>query len=132
LKVFFFFIFTSVILGQSLQGFFTLVNWKINQTEITEKYCENKNTPMLNCNGKCYLAKQLKKQEDVLASELDQNNKKIPTPKKVKESDVSEEIIFSNLIISSEENNSSKHCFYFNFKYSIESVDSFFHPPQFV
>ena len=49
------------MLIQSLQGFVILLNWKLNQNEITEKYCENKAEPMLNCNGKCHLSKQLKK-----------------------------------------------------------------------
>ncbi len=42
---------------------FLVLDWKINQDRITEKYCENKDKPMLNCNGQCYLAKQLKELE---------------------------------------------------------------------
>jgi hypothetical protein len=38
-----------------------VLNWKINQDRITEKYCENKNRPEMECDGKCYLAKQLRK-----------------------------------------------------------------------
>lgn len=36
-----------------------VLNWKINQDFITEKYCVNKDKPMMNCDGKCYLSKQL-------------------------------------------------------------------------
>jgi hypothetical protein len=38
-----------------------LVDYVINQELITEEFCENKKLPELECNGKCYLAKQLKK-----------------------------------------------------------------------
>lgn len=42
---------------------FVVLQWKINQAEITEKYCINKDKPMMNCNGKCYLSKQLENLE---------------------------------------------------------------------
>jgi hypothetical protein len=68
---------------QNIQGFVTLVNWKINQAEITEKYCENKAKKEMKCNGKCYLAKQLKLQEDNEQSDL--SKKHLPKLKKSKE-----------------------------------------------
>jgi len=40
---------------------FWLVYFQINQREIIRLSCENKNRPALKCNGKCYLAKQLRK-----------------------------------------------------------------------
>lgn len=130
MRLLFFFIFTSVTLVQSLQGFVTLVNWKLNQSEIIEKYCENKSEPMLNCNGKCYLAKQLKKQEEIQAFELDQNNKKIPTTKKVKEADffIKDSKELSTLVLL-EYNRSSESQFKNNL-YSFEFNSSLFHPPQ--
>jgi hypothetical protein len=42
---------------------YSVIDWKINQDIITAKYCENKDKPMLNCNGQCYLSKQLEKLE---------------------------------------------------------------------
>ena len=66
MRFLFLIVFTLTVLLQSLQGFFTIVNWKINQAELTAKYCVNKAKPMLKCNGKCYLAKQLQKAEDEL------------------------------------------------------------------
>jgi hypothetical protein len=39
------------------------IEYWVNQTEIAAKHCENKSEPELKCNGKCYLAKQLKKVE---------------------------------------------------------------------
>ena len=39
------------------------IDWKVNHARITKLYCVNKNNPMMNCNGKCYLSLQLKKIE---------------------------------------------------------------------
>ena len=47
-------------------SFFWQVNFYINQQEITRLECENKDKPLMKCNGKCYLAKQLQKAEDEL------------------------------------------------------------------
>lgn len=35
-----------------------LMDYLINYDYISEELCENKETPTLECNGKCYLAKQ--------------------------------------------------------------------------
>ncbi len=40
-----------------------VVNWSINRARITEKYCVNKDKPAMQCNGRCYLAKQLRSAE---------------------------------------------------------------------
>ena len=47
-------------------SFFWQVNFYINQQEIVRLECENKDKPLMKCNGKCYLAKQLQKAEDEL------------------------------------------------------------------
>ncbi len=44
------------------------VHYELNKADITARYCENKNRPELHCNGKCYLAKQLKKADSELQS----------------------------------------------------------------
>ncbi len=36
-----------------------LINYHLNTQEYTEKYCENKAQPELNCQGSCHLSKQL-------------------------------------------------------------------------
>lgn len=46
-----------------------------NYQYISEVLCVNKDKPLLNCNGKCYLSQQLKK-----AQENENKDKKIPTP----------------------------------------------------
>lgn len=45
----------------------------MNKKEITAKFCENKEKPVLKCNGQCYLAKQLRKAELQQSQENQQN-----------------------------------------------------------
>jgi hypothetical protein len=35
--------------------------YEMNKGYITEKYCENKDKPMMHCNGKCHMVKEIKK-----------------------------------------------------------------------
>ena len=51
-------------------------HWKWNQKRITEKYCENKNNPMLHCDGQCYLSKQLK--QLALEEQKERNEHQLP------------------------------------------------------
>lgn len=41
-----------------------IVNFEINQAAIAKEKCENLDKPEMMCNGKCYLAKQMKEQEE--------------------------------------------------------------------
>jgi hypothetical protein len=47
----------------------TLINFYLNQETITAKFCVNKNKPQLHCNGKCFLAKKIKEQEQKEAAD---------------------------------------------------------------
>jgi hypothetical protein len=38
----------------------TVLYYQLNIDIIVEKYCVNKERPLLNCNGKCYLMSQMK------------------------------------------------------------------------
>lgn len=40
------------------------INFLFNQDYIAQTRCENKAKPMLKCNGKCQLSKELKKEEE--------------------------------------------------------------------
>lgn len=51
------------------------INYGINKNEIIEEFCENKDKPQLNCEGKCHLTKQLAKVSE--KSEQSQDNIKI-------------------------------------------------------
>ena len=40
-----------------------VANYQLNKQAITEAFCVNKEAPVLKCEGKCHLAKQLKKNQ---------------------------------------------------------------------
>jgi hypothetical protein len=42
----------------------TIAYFKLNREYIAKVLCENRKRPELHCDGKCYLAKQLKQQKD--------------------------------------------------------------------
>jgi hypothetical protein len=51
------------------------VSYFVNQTEIIELFCANKDKPVLQCNGKCHLATQLAEVEnDTEESPFSQSN----------------------------------------------------------
>ena len=55
---------------------FPIMEYLINYDYIANELCENKDKPLLGCNGKCYLEKQVKKQ-----LHLDDNQKEQTPPK---------------------------------------------------
>jgi hypothetical protein len=55
-----------VLFGLLLQNFsqvIIMVKYKIDQAYIASVLCENRDNPEMHCNGKCYLRKQLKQDE---------------------------------------------------------------------
>ena len=60
----FVYLLASLVLLQTFSRELLVADFYANRTEITARYCVNKNRPMLHCDGKCYFAKQLKKQEE--------------------------------------------------------------------
>jgi len=112
-----------------LQGFFTVVNWKLNQAEITEKFCENKAKLNMHCDGKCYLSKQLKLQED--EEQADLSKKQLPKLKKVKEIEVFSKIQLFKISLNTELSLPNKPNPEINQNYTLEEVKLCFQPPQF-
>lgn len=51
--------------------------WKANQKTITTEFCENKDKPVLECNGKCYLKKKIEAPSD--SKESNSRNLRVPT-----------------------------------------------------
>jgi hypothetical protein len=74
-----------------------LVYFHINQREIVRLSCENRNRPALKCNGKCYLAKQLRKAEVDLAQK---NNDQQTQLKLIKQLELEGFFISQNVQIS--------------------------------
>ena len=64
LKAFFSYLLISLVLLQTFSREVLVVDFTLNQATITARFCENKAQPQLHCDGKCYFAKQLKKQEE--------------------------------------------------------------------
>jgi hypothetical protein len=54
----------STILLQSLSSAIIIAGYAINTAYITKAFCENKDKPMMHCNGKCHLKKQLNEEKE--------------------------------------------------------------------
>jgi hypothetical protein len=52
------------VLTVNYSRLFVYAGFKLNQSYITAKLCENRDKPLLHCNGKCYLMKKIKQAED--------------------------------------------------------------------
>lgn len=66
MRILFSILFISLLMSKLVYGLFWQVKFQLFQKEIIAIECENKDRPEMNCNGKCYLAKQLQKAEDEL------------------------------------------------------------------
>jgi hypothetical protein len=64
LKAFFSYLLISLLLLQTFSREVLVVDFTLHRATITARFCVNKTRPQLHCDGKCYFAKQLKKQED--------------------------------------------------------------------
>jgi hypothetical protein len=119
-------LFTISMLAKSFFFFGWEIYFKIEQQQITKEKCENKLKPMLHCNGKCYLAKQLKRIEQ---KENEHSQKTNPYCQKIDpwQNQIIEPIqpihTFSDEVATS---------LNFHYSYSIHESDPFsiFHPPS--
>lgn len=51
------------LLGESFSRCFIFLNYIVHKEYITKYLCENRNNPQMHCNGKCYLRKNLHKED---------------------------------------------------------------------
>jgi len=58
------FVLLFAVMLPTLSPWGTVAYFHINRTYIAKVLCENRDRPKLNCNGKCYLAKKLKQQQE--------------------------------------------------------------------
>jgi hypothetical protein len=63
-KAFFSYLLISLVLLQTFSREMLVVDFTLHRATITARFCVNKARPQLRCDGKCYFAKQLKKQEE--------------------------------------------------------------------
>ncbi len=54
---------SALLLFQSFGRELLVVSYALNKARITARYCENKARPQLRCEGKCELARQLRRTE---------------------------------------------------------------------
>lgn len=52
------------VLTVNYSRLFVYAGFKLNQSYISAKLCENRNRPLLHCNGKCYLMKKIRAAEE--------------------------------------------------------------------
>ncbi|TGE29492.1 hypothetical protein [Hymenobacter metallicola] len=52
---------TTLILLQTFSRELVVVDYQVHKERITQLFCVNKDRPQLHCNGKCHLAKKLRK-----------------------------------------------------------------------
>jgi len=117
----------SLFLSNTLIKAGLFINYQINKAEITRKYCENKAKPMLNCNGKCHLAKQLVKQQkqEEQSNKIDFGKSKIETS----EFTLDQQSFFETFTVGLANQPSSKKDFYYDEVWSDKHTSAIFHPP---
>lgn len=101
-----------------------------NQKEIAELECVNKDRPEMNCEGNCYLAKQLKKADTELSQKKSENNRSLENWKQVEGSVFLAELCFPTIIdqpIDSKKTISMKS---YSFKYNFDFSQKKFNPPR--
>ncbi len=76
-KLIFTHLFLNLYLLAIIQPAIPVIEYFVHYQFIAKELCENKDNPLMACNGKCYLEKQVKKQQNL---DLDQNS---PMPPKV-------------------------------------------------
>ncbi|MEY2793053.1 MAG: hypothetical protein RJA76_1045 [Bacteroidota bacterium] len=68
-----------LVMQSSLLNQWSMVMYyQVNRDFIAQNFCVNKDKPKLNCNGHCYLAKQLKKQEEKETKSNSEKLEKLP------------------------------------------------------
>lgn len=72
------YILLAAIMLPTLSPWGTIAYFKLNREYIAKVLCENRKRPELHCDGKCYLAKKLKQQQDKQDKETSQKVRNTP------------------------------------------------------
>lgn len=106
---------------QTFSNSFILINYQMNKDYISKNLCENKDKPMLHCNGKCHLRKQLAKEEKKENTPFSQNMKVKFEVQYISENSIA--------VVCSSEKVNKLNC---DFSFFIPSSPTtfIFHPPQ--
>ena len=118
--LFFAIFFSSLLLYSMLRVSFTYIYYSLDPIGFIEELCENKDTPEMQCNGKC----QLKK-----VTESSQSSEKVPVNLiEFKELILYKETPQSYTKLSLFEKNRTLFSYLNNYRYL--NSDSSFHPPK--
>jgi hypothetical protein len=125
------FFLVSLILSKVIYSAFWQMNFYLNQKEIAAIECENKDRPEMNCNGKCYLAKQLEKSDNELADKKEKQEHSISILKLVETSVFVEnwKLKFEVPAFNTEKELAS---YYYSSSYNLLLKSDIFHPPTIV
>jgi hypothetical protein len=104
------------------------IHFYLNQQEITEMECENKNRPEMHCSGKCFLAKKLKLADEQLQNKKDKQSHSLQKIKSLEETDLSVNLIES-LVLHGTCIIVVKNPMIVRDHYSYQHFTSVFHPP---
>ena len=99
--------------------------YRINRDYIAENLCVNRDKPMLNCNGQCYLAKKLKAAEE---KEQKSNLERLEKMPEVVLSFQAIQPIFTACFTA---HNSIENHFSIQEFFPNAAAKGFFHPPQY-
>jgi hypothetical protein len=116
-----------ILIALFLKPILPVVDYVVNYEYISKVLCENKAKPMMHCNGKCHLMKELAKAAET--ENPKSSDKKYFSPL--------EEVLFfkeikSFSIVSLGFLNQLKINTYYLNLYSFLSMNSEFHPPTFI
>ena len=116
-----------IIIAVFLKPIFPVIEYAVNYEYISKVLCENKAKPMMHCNGKCHLMKELAK-----ASE----NEKPASSDKKGYSPVLEVLFFEEIkpfAIAAVSFLNNENCNYiYSNLYSNSHLESIFRPPIFI
>jgi len=125
-KLVFTHLFLNLYLLALIQPALPIIEYFVNYDYIASELCENKDKPILTCNGKCYLEKQVEEQVNLL-----QHKEHAPQLPKIDLSTFPLFVLFSTNYQNIQLFKSIKEKLYFN---PIETVQnnilSIFIPPQ--
>ena len=117
----------AALLGKDIASFSWDVWFYLNQQEIAREKCENKARPTMHCDGKCYLAKQLRKLEQ---KEQDHSSKSNPFRNVEKGTLFLPEMRFA--IVPEAPADLNQSFYTYQSPVSQENTGEIFHPPAFV
>ena len=128
-NVVFVFVASFLLLAKVIFGAIWHLHFQLNQQQIIAQECVNKKRPEMQCNGTCYLAKQLKKADLELEKKKSDQQHTLNGMKNIaSELFVSCNSTFAKAFIFHNIKNSKQQVPYLN-HYCFNFLETIFHPP---